>query len=106
MDFIIHKISAMKQKNALAVLSLFTLLLTSFTYANDWPKELSTSSGDKLKLYQPQAESFSNNILKYRSAIAIIESGKTEPVFGTYWATANTVTDGDNRNISVESLSV
>ena len=106
MDFIQDKISAMKQKYGFAFLSLCIIFLSSFANAQDWPKELSTAAGDRVKLYQPQAESFANNILKYRSAIAIVESGKTEPVFGTYWATTNTVTDGDNRNINVASLSV
>ena len=106
MDFIQHKISTMKRRYTFALLSLFAVLVTSFAYAQDWPKELTTASGDKVKLYQPQAESFSNNVLKYNAAIALVESGKTEPVFGTYWSTANTVTDGNNRNVSIESLSV
>ena len=90
----------MKQKYMFAFLLITCMLLTSITYAQDWPKELTTASGNRVKLYQPQAESFSNNILKYSSAIAVVKSGKTEPVFGTYWSTANTVTDGDNRNIN------
>jgi hypothetical protein len=81
--------------------------ISSFAVAQqDWPKTISASNGDLIKIYQPQPESYSNNILKSRAAISIIQSGKTEPVFGTWWFTAQTASTGDGRSISIQSLQV
>lgn len=82
--------------------------ISSFAVAQpqDWPKTISASNGDLIKIYQPQPESYSNNTLKSRAAISIVESGKTEPVFGTWWFTAQTAAAGDGRSISIQSLQV
>ncbi len=83
------------------------ILISSFAVAQqDWPKTISASNGDLIKIYQPQPESYSNNILKSRAAISIVQSGKTEPVFGTWWFTAQTASAGDGRSISIQSLQV
>src|ERR1017187_7846956 len=82
------------------------MLIFSFSRAADdqWPKQMTATDGSLIKVYQPAPESFVGNTLKFRSAISVVENGSTEPVFGTFWATAKVETDRDNRQIVISSL--
>ncbi|MDP4148131.1 MAG: hypothetical protein Q8943_01850 [Bacteroidota bacterium] len=72
----------------------------------DWPKSISTDDGTVIKIYQPQPEAFSDNVLKSRWAISVLQPGKADPVFGTFWSVANVETDRDNRRVIIQSLKV
>ncbi|HUP12153.1 MAG TPA: hypothetical protein VM187_08080, partial [Niastella sp.] len=88
-------------------MKIFTLLavvlgsmITHLVMAQDnWPKTATTSDGTIIKLYQWQPESFADNTLKAHAAISIMESGKSEPVFGVAWLKATTETQGDKVNV-------
>ena len=90
----------------------FLLLVTSllafgFSQASDeWPRIITTANGTQIKVYQPEPESFKENILMFRSAISILQSGSNEPVFGAFWGTATVETDRDNRTFIIKSLDV
>ena len=87
--------------------SVLCMMVLSFSVQaqKNWPKTLNTSTGDLIKVYQPQPESFSDNTLQSRSAISVVESGKTDPVFGMFWSTANLSSD-DNNNYRINSLQI
>jgi hypothetical protein len=72
----------------------------------DWPRSFTTDDGTVVKIYEPQPESFSDNVLKSRWAISVLQSGKTEPVFGTFWSVSNVETDRDNRRVVIQSVKV
>jgi hypothetical protein len=72
----------------------------------DWPRSFTMDDGTVVKIYQPQPESFSNNILKSRWAVSVLQSGKTDPVFGTFWSVANVETDRDARRVVIQSAKV
>lgn len=72
----------------------------------EWPKSFTTDDGTLIKIYQPQPESFSDNILKSRWAISVLQNGKADPVFGTFWSIANVETDRDNRRVIIQSVKV
>jgi len=72
----------------------------------DWPKSFTSDDGTVIKIYQPQPESFADNILKSRWAISVLQNGKTDPVFGTFWSVANVETDRDNRRVVIQSVKV
>jgi hypothetical protein len=72
----------------------------------DWPRSFTMDDGTVVKIYQPQPESFSNNILKSRWAISVLQPGKTDPVFGTFWSVANVETDRDARRVVIQSAKV
>jgi hypothetical protein len=81
------------------------LLIGSTAFAQqDWPKTIRGNGGDIIKIYQPQAESLTGNVLKSRSAVSIIENGKTEPVFGAFWSEA--VVDNGNNNVVIRSIQI
>ncbi len=91
------------------ILSLFccaVFFTASAEMQDDWPKTITGSDGSVIKIYEPQPESFQGNVLKARSAISIIETGKTDPTFGTFWEIATVETDRDNRRISIQSVKV
>lgn len=91
-------------------MKIFTLLavvlgsmITHLVMAQDsWPKTATTSDGTIIKLYQWQPESFADNTLKAHAAISIMESGKSEPVFGVAWLKATTESQGDQ--VQVKSI--
>ena len=70
----------------------------------DWPKSITGNNGELIKIYQPQVESYSGNIVKSRSAISVIQSGKTDPIFGAFWWDANVADNGNS--VAVQSIQV
>jgi hypothetical protein len=72
----------------------------------DWPRSFTMDDGTVVKIYQPQPESFSNNMLKSRWAVSVLQPGKTDPVFGTFWSVANVETDRDARRVVIQSAKV
>src|SRR5258708_34950538 len=70
------------------------------------PLTLTAADGSVIKVYEPQPESFQGNILKCRSAVSVLQEGKTDPVFGTFWAVATVETDKTNRTIDIQSVRV
>ncbi len=89
---------------------LSVLILSGSAFAQeaqqDWPKSISSDDGTVIKIYQPQPESFSDNVLKSRWAVSVLLPGKADPVFGTFWSVANVETDRDNRRVIIQSVKV
>ncbi|HVM87357.1 MAG TPA: hypothetical protein VMT76_04160 [Puia sp.] len=79
---------------------------TSRASQNNWPKVITTGDGSTIKIYELQPESFKGNILKARAAISILENGKSDPIFGTFWAVATVETDRDNRVMNIQSVKI
>src|SRR3984957_19445360 len=72
----------------------------------DWPRTFTTDDGTVVKIYQPAPESFSDNVMKSRWAISVLQPGKTDPVFGTFWSVSNVETDKDSRRVIIQSAKV
>jgi hypothetical protein len=87
------------------LLTLFAALSGLAKAQQDWPKTISGPDGLTIKMYQPEPESYNANILKFRSAISVVESGSAEPVFGTFWATCKLTPEG-NRQAGIESVNI
>lgn len=82
-----------------------TLLSGLSVSAQDaWPKTVTTPQGTVIKLYQWQPESYSGNTLQAKAAISVLESGKTDPVFGMAWLKATTNSNGSR--VQVEQAQV
>src|SRR4029079_19184626 len=86
--------------------STFFVCGISMAAQDQWPVTLSVSDATVIKIYEPRPESFQNNSLKYRSAISVLEQGKTDPVFGTFWSIATVETYKNNRTINIQSVKV
>lgn len=98
--------SFIKRVVILSLAILFINVAKAQDPQDQWPKLITASDGSVIKVYQPQPESFTGNLLKFRAAISLQQDGKEEPVFGTFWAVATVETDRDNRHINILSVKV
>ena len=82
-----------------------TVIFCSVGFAQqDWPKSITGNNGEQIKIYQPQVESYSGNTLKSRSAISVIQEGKSDPIFGAFWWEASVADNGSA--VRIQSLQV
>ena len=82
-----------------------TVIFCSVGFAQqDWPKSITGNNGEQIKIYQPQVEAYSGNTLKSRSAISVIQEGKSDPIFGAFWWEASVADNG--RAVTIQSLQV
>lgn len=72
----------------------------------EWPKTINSTDGTIIKIYQPEPESLSDDVLKARAAISVQTPDKTEPVFGTFWTVAKVETDRGSRRVIIQSAKV
>lgn len=69
-----------------------------------WPKEIDTNKG-AVTIYQPQLESYKNNILDGRMAVSI-KPISGDMIFGAVWFNARLSTDTELRTVTLEKLDV
>jgi hypothetical protein len=85
---------------------LGSTLLSGFSVSaqDAWPKTVTTPPGTVIKMYQWQPDSYAGNTLQAKAAISVLESGKTDPVFGMAWIKATTSNNGNR--VQVEKAQV
>ncbi|MBN9558047.1 MAG: hypothetical protein J0I26_11025, partial [Alphaproteobacteria bacterium] len=66
-----------------------------------WPRSIIGADGGILYVYQPQADSFSGNTLRFKAPISYVEKGKDLPRYGSFQALALVDIDKDERRVSV-----
>jgi len=70
-----------------------------------WPIEIESEDGFVTTLYQPQLESFHEDILEGRMAVTIKPPEK-ELIFGALWFKARMATDIENRTVVLEKMDI
>jgi hypothetical protein len=93
------------RKNVGGLLFTLWIWLPGLAQQN-WPKVITAANGDVIKIYQPQSESFDNDVLKARAAVSVLERGKTEPVFGAIWVVATMETNRKTRTVVLKKVVV
>jgi hypothetical protein len=73
-------------------------------YELTWPREMVTGT-DTIVLYQPQLESFENNIIEGRMAISMNTKNRGL-LFGAVWFKATVNTDLDERLVELEKMDI
>jgi hypothetical protein len=73
--------------------------------ADPWPRVVDLSSGQVL-VYQPQVNTWTDNKISFRSALAIKPTGAKEEAFGVIFATARTQVDKVARTVVFENLQI
>ena len=90
-------------KPALIALAAFvTLVATPAAGADDpgWPREVPTSKGGTITVYEPQVESLRGDVVRFRAAVSYLGPDKKDPVFGVTWILGKLVTDRDARTVT------
>jgi len=70
-----------------------------------WPRELKSGS-TTFSVYQPQVDSWNGDRLATRAAVAVLDTGATEPTFGVIWLSARTDVDKTSRLVALENLEI
>ena len=72
---------------------------------DSWPKVIDFEQGT-LTIYQPQADSYENDVLEGRAAVSWTESAGGAPIFGAVWLTMRVEVNRDERMVYVRRLEV
>lgn len=83
----------------------FLTFFSARAQSQDWPKSLKTSEGTDIKMYEPQPESYTGNLMKIRAAISTFPEGKSDPIFGVIWADIS-LTNSGNNSVTWENVRV
>ena len=96
----------MKKLLLIIIASLFSIpsILADEETGFHWPKEI-VKKKTTITLYQPQYDSFKNNILDGRMALSVKEKDK-DPVFGALWFKARLATDLEERTAVIERIAI
>ena len=73
------------------------------TPADPWPRQVKLPTATLL-IYQPQVESWTGNVLTFRSAVAVRPVNSKDEIFGVIWATTRTQVDRVSRIVALEDL--
>jgi len=84
------------------LLSILTIWISMGLQAQvEWPRTIIGSDGGIFYVYQPQPDSFSENLLRFKAAFTYLEKGKGEPRYGSFQALAMVDIDKDQRKVGV-----
>lgn len=99
---------SMQNRVLLIFFSIFLLSFSSWAQEKEevltWPREIETTNV-LVTLYQPQLESFENNVLVGRMALSVKPQEK-DLVFGAIWFSAKLITDLDTRTAALEKIDI
>jgi hypothetical protein len=70
-----------------------------------WPREVKTEKF-RIVMYQPQVESYSENIISSRSAVSVTPKDSINPIFGVVWMDAKVSVDRDERLVTLLDLKI
>jgi hypothetical protein len=70
-----------------------------------WPRTF-TANGTAFTVYQPQATSLENGILKFRMAVSATPQGGAQPTFGTVKLSAITTSNPDGVTVALNDVAV
>ena len=71
----------------------------------DWPKIITTDEAT-ITMYQPQIDSWEDNVVEARAAVSVAGSEGGTPVFGAVWLTSHFSTDYDTRTVRFRDVRV
>jgi hypothetical protein len=90
---------------------LLFILISLYTFADKidldqegWPRDLTFNKG-VITIYQPQIESFAQDKIEARAALAVKIKDKA-PVYGAMWFSSRAVTDRDERVVVFDQINV
>lgn len=91
-----------------AIILLLGLLISGggdLFAAESWPKKIQFDEG-ALAVYQPQADSYINDLLEGRSAVSWTDAEGGAPIFGAVWLSMKVEINRDERMVYVRELKI
>ena len=81
---------------------------TAWAQAPDvaWPREVKAADGSTITVYQPQVESWADNNLSGRAAVAVKRPNEKEPHYGVIELAARTAVDKSADLVTLGSLRI
>src|ERR1043165_5368654 len=73
------------------------------TPADPWPRQFKVNNANVL-VYQPQVDSWENNILSFRAVVSITPNGSKQEILGVIWATARTQVNRVSRIVVLDDI--
>ncbi len=70
-----------------------------------WPQVIQ-NEGNTVSIYQPQIESWKDNLLNARAAVSIATKASAQPEFGVIMFSARTSVDRSNGTVNLEDISI
>ncbi|HVV06191.1 MAG TPA: hypothetical protein VHC96_18295 [Puia sp.] len=86
-------------KHLLSILTIWTSIAVQAQV--DWPHTIIGSDGGIFYVYQPQPDSFSENLLRFKAAFTYLGKGNGESRYGSFQALAIVDIDKDRRKMGV-----
>src|SRR5262249_19850249 len=71
--------------------------------ADPWPRQFKLSNATAL-VYQPQVDSWENNMLNFRAVVSITPNGAKQEILGVIWSTARTQVNRVSRIVVLEDI--
>jgi hypothetical protein len=71
-----------------------------------WPREVKAADGSTITVYQPQVESWADNNLSGRAAVAVKRPNETEPHYGVIELSARTAVDKSADLVTLSNLRI
>jgi hypothetical protein len=71
--------------------------------ADPWPRQFKLNNATAL-VYQPQVESWENNMLNFRAVVSVTPSGSKQEILGVIWAAARTQVNRVTRIVVLEDI--
>src|SRR5690242_6436188 len=68
-----------------------------------WPRQFKLKNATAL-VYQPQVDSWENNMLSFRAVVSITPNGSKQEILGVIWATARTQVNRVSRIVVLEDI--
>lgn len=99
-----RKTKDMKYRYATVWISFLFSFFSAYSQQAAWPVQVPAGTGATIKVYEPQPISFSNNLLKVRSAISVLNANQQDPVFGVIWADVSM--DGNGNQLYWKAVSI
>ncbi len=105
--------SSSRYPRAVAALSVFAAIGHASLHAQapttpadpGWPRSF-VQSGDSITIYQPQVDSWQDNLIRIHAAVAFKAPGMVEPTFGVINVQAVTAVDKDTRLVDFWDIAV
>src|SRR5512135_3039040 len=94
-----------RQRSMRNLIVAFAVCVAVTASAADWPRDVQSSVGT-ITIYEPQIDSFKDDIMEARAAVSITSQDSTGSVFGAVWLECHALTDKPSGTVTLDEVKV